>query len=111
MAAEHGMLVSPVSNARVGVWAGRFSFTTATTGVQTATITDTGFSTMIIRASNHIVLTSANITAASLYGTAVNRGVYAQMTNNASILVGYYSNGAGGTPSFYFMVFGGGTIT
>jgi hypothetical protein len=85
--------------------------------VQQAVITDASFTSKIIRASNHILVTPANTTARGL-GVATTSGTrtaifvpLATMTNNASILLTYTNPNPAAPVSFYFFVFGGGTNT
>jgi len=118
MPSIHGPLTSPTTGAQLGVWGGRFSII-AQTGSNVSGITDANFSSKIIRASNHIIVTPANSTARAINfvnttaaGTSATLP-YATMTNNTSILLRYTALSLynGQTAQFYFVVFAGGTNT
>lgn len=120
MPSVHGVLTSPTTGAGLGVWAGRFSFTTGGTPgtIFNQVITDASFTSKIIRASNHILCLPANTTARSLnnviLGAAGNSRCntpLATMTNNASIIFTYTDHAPAAPVSFYFFVFAGGTNT
>lgn len=120
MASEHGVIRSAVSNAASsadGAWLGKVSIVTQA-GANISGIQDSSaFTSRIIRASNRVILTPANSTAAK-----INRQIaatshvvvpWATLTNNASILIRYNCPAAfaGETATFYFQVFSGGTAT
>lgn len=113
MASEHGLLRSPTTG--IGVWGGKFTITTAGAvgTIQTATITDSNFTSQIIRTTARIILCAANQTASGCYRTTTSfpAGPWARCTNNASIILTYASPGAGNPAEWNFLVFHGGTST
>lgn len=113
MASEHGLLRSPVTG--IQVWGGQFTITTAGAlgSSQIATVTDSNFTSAIVRASARIILSAANDTAAGSYRTSTSIPIspWARCTNNASIILTYASPGAGNPASWNFLIFHGGTNT
>lgn len=115
----HGVFRIPSTSTQGDVWGGRFTFTSAGSAAGTqevVNINDSNFTSRVVRASNHILVTPADAEARGLvWANTGNGNVFlpvAIMTNNSTISFTYTSPDT--TPrdcTFYFLIFAGGTNT